>query len=68
MELDTAPKHDARKVLTRIASNTKKFQPAAKPIASSMYRLANLMKGEEIGRYVTISAVPGAPSQHIEEG
>jgi hypothetical protein len=34
----------------KIASKTKKFQPAANPMASSMYRLANLMNGEEMGR------------------
>jgi hypothetical protein len=44
---------------TRAASNTKKFQPAAKPNASSTNLPANRMNGEDIGRKVTISAIPG---------
>lgn len=38
---------------TKAASKTKKFQPAAKPKASSTYRPAKRMKGLDIGRYVT---------------
>jgi hypothetical protein len=44
---------------TRAASNTKKFQPAAKPKASSTNLPANRINGEDIGRNVTISAIPG---------
>lgn len=43
---------------TRAASKTKKFHPAATPKASSTKRPANRMKGEEMGRKVTISAIP----------
>lgn len=42
---------------TSAASKTKKFQPAAKPNASSTKRPAKRMKGEEMGKYVTISAM-----------
>lgn len=38
---------------TRAASKMKKFQPAAKPNASSTYRPAKRMKGLDIGKYVT---------------
>jgi hypothetical protein len=59
---------------TKAASKTKKFHPAANyksvsvsvggiqhhltPKASSTKRPANRMKGEDTGRYVTISAIP----------
>jgi hypothetical protein len=59
---------------TKAASKTKKFHPAANyksvrllddgtgydltPKASSTKRPANRIKGEDIGRYVTISAIP----------
>lgn len=43
---------------TMAASKMKKFHPAAKPKASSTYRPAKRMKGDEMGKYVTISAMP----------
>lgn len=46
---------------TMAASKMKKLYPAATPNASSTYRPAKRMKGDEIGRYVTISARPKEP-------
>jgi hypothetical protein len=43
---------------TSAASKMKKFQPAATPKASSTKRPANRIKGEDMGRKVTISAIP----------
>ena len=56
---------------TMAASNTKKFQPAAKPKASSTHRPAKRMKGEEMGRKVTISAmqrVTARMKEHLRGG
>ena len=47
---------------TRKASKTKKLYPAATPKASSTNRPDKRMKGLEIGRYVTISAMPTRPT------
>lgn len=44
---------------TRAASKMKKLYPAANPKPSSTQRPAKRMKGDEIGKYVTISAIPG---------